>query len=113
MQLREWIKTSRYSIKSFAETVQIERAMIYRYFYGAIPRAQLMHRIEVLTGGRVTAQDFYDNAVLRWNSKSASPASLDGAADEARLEPLAFNVRQQQVPLPARDAVSSSAGDPR
>jgi len=63
MQLRDWLKSSSFSIKSFAEEVKVERAMIYRYFTGAIPRAHTIRRIEVLTNGAVRAQDFYDNAV--------------------------------------------------
>jgi hypothetical protein len=37
--------------------------MLYRYFTGSIPRAERMHRIEKLTNGAVTAQDFYENAM--------------------------------------------------
>ena len=63
MQLREWLRASGFTVKSFAERVDVERAMIYRYFTGAIPRTDTIRRIEQLTNGAVRAQDFYDNAV--------------------------------------------------
>lgn len=73
MRLRDWLKESRFSVKSFAETVRVERAMVYRYFTGAIPRASTIRRIEVITDGAVTAQDFYENAMRR--EIDATPSS--------------------------------------
>jgi hypothetical protein len=75
MRLQDWLDASGSSIKSFAATVKVERAMIYRYFAGAIPRAQTIWRIEMLTNGAVTAQDFYDNA-LRTAIPAQSPNGL-------------------------------------
>lgn len=63
MLLHEWIKQSRFSVRSFAKAVNVERAMLYRYFAGSIPRTHTIHRIELLTDGAVTAQDFYQNAM--------------------------------------------------
>jgi predicted transcriptional regulator len=63
MKLREWLKTSETSIRSFARKANVERAMVYRYMSGAMPRPRTMQRIELLTDGAVTAQDFYDNAM--------------------------------------------------
>ena len=63
MKLRDWLRTSNVSIKSFAEQLQVERAMVYRYFTGAMPRASTIRRIELLTDGAVTPQDFYVNAM--------------------------------------------------
>lgn len=63
MKLRDWLRASNVSIKSFAQEVRVERVMVYRYFTGAMPRARTIRRIELLTDGAVTAQDFYDNAI--------------------------------------------------
>lgn len=71
MQLKDWLATSNTSIKAFARAVNVERAMIYRYFLGTIPRARIIHRIEGLTGGAVTAQDFYATAVRRMEVPAA------------------------------------------
>jgi hypothetical protein len=65
MRLREWIKTSGVSIQSFAQEIDVERAMVYRYFSGSIPRARTLRRIEILTQGAVTAQDFYMTAIQK------------------------------------------------
>lgn len=68
MKLRDWLKASNVSIKSFSEELGVERAMVYRYFTGAMPRARTIRRIELLTAGAVTAQDFYDSAMEHKNS---------------------------------------------
>jgi hypothetical protein len=72
MQLRDWLTATDHSIKAFARKVKVERAMIYRYFSGTIPRAQTIRRIEVITDGAVTAQDFYASAVQRMNGAAGS-----------------------------------------
>jgi len=73
MELRHWLSESNTSIKGFARAVKVERAMIYRYFLGTIPRARTIRRIEIATGGAVTAQDFYASAVHRM-SQPPSPS---------------------------------------
>jgi predicted transcriptional regulator len=81
MQLADWLRAKNISIKAFSESLQVERAMIYRYFSGAVPRARTIRRIEELTAGAVTAQDFHINAVkaeryrLSADSQSAETAS--------------------------------------
>ena len=65
MRLHDWLKQSKFSVKGFAQEVQVERAMVYRYFTGAVPRVSRIRRIEAITNGAVTAQDFYDNAMQR------------------------------------------------
>jgi hypothetical protein len=72
MYLREWLTATDTSIKAFARQVKVERAMIYRYFMGTIPRAQTIRRIEMITDGAVTAQDFYTSAVLRMNGAAGN-----------------------------------------
>ena len=79
MELRAWLTASHTSIKAFARDVKVERAMIYRYFLGTVPRARVIRRIEILTEGAVSAQDFYANAVRRMDSQAAmacEPASI-------------------------------------
>ena len=73
MRLRDWLKTSNISIKSFAREVKVERAMVYRYFTGAMPRARTMRRIDLLTNGSVTAQDFYHTAMEHRDISSRRP----------------------------------------
>jgi hypothetical protein len=51
--------------------------MIYRYFMGTIPRAQTIRRIEMITDGAVTAQDFYTSAVLRMNGTAGNKPAPD------------------------------------
>ena len=82
MRLREWLNASTFSVKSFAETLGVERAMVYRYFTGAIPRARTIRRIELLTNGAVTAQDFYETAVQGgiMPSGAGSGTAIPGAA---------------------------------
>jgi len=95
MYLRDWLTATDTSIKAFARQVKVERAMIYRYFMGTIPRAQTIRRIEVITDGAVTAQDFYSSAVLRMNraagtkpaSNPSSPANIPMPDRTASLSP--------------------------
>jgi hypothetical protein len=87
MQLKSWLIDTDTSIKTFARKVQIERAMIYRYFSGAIPRAKTIRRIEILTGGAVTAQDFYACALERMNGggRERDGAAGDGGSESTSL----------------------------
>jgi hypothetical protein len=81
MQLKSWLAGTDTSIKGFARKVAVERAMIYRYFAGVIPRARIIRRIEILTEGAVTAQDFYACALERMNGAAASGTARQGAVD--------------------------------
>jgi hypothetical protein len=72
MQLKSWLAGTDTSIKAFARKVEVERAMIYRYFSGTVPRARMIRRIEIVTEGAVTAQDFYACALERMNGAAAS-----------------------------------------
>ena len=84
MELRTWLTHSNTSIKAFARAVNVERAMIYRYFLGTVPRARVIHRIETLTGGAVTAQDFHANAVRRMDGLAVAmpPPEIPAAMPE-------------------------------
>jgi hypothetical protein len=55
--------------------------MIYRYFTGTLPRAKTIQRIEILTDGAVTAQDFYACALERMNEAEAREAARQRAVD--------------------------------
>ena len=45
MQLRDWLKSTDTSIATFAAQLKIERAMVYRYFAGAVPRVLTMRQL--------------------------------------------------------------------
>ena len=88
MHLRAWLTETNTSIKALARAVPVERAMIYRYFQGTIPRARTIRRIEIITGGAVTAQDFYASALRQMNEpgtldQAPRPAPSSGAATGA------------------------------
>jgi len=108
MQLRDWLTTSHTSIKGFARRIKVERAMVYRYFSGTIPRAKTIHRIEVFTGGAVTAQDFYICAVQRMNETIATPPAdvrmsapaTPAEHDRAVLGPPAVHIQLGGFPKP-------------
>jgi hypothetical protein len=81
MQLKSWLAGTDMSIQVFARKVKIQRAMIYRYFSGTLPRAKTIRRIEILTEGAVTAQDFYASALERMNEAEAREAARQRAVD--------------------------------
>ncbi|MBV9655853.1 MAG: hypothetical protein JOZ42_14960 [Acetobacteraceae bacterium] len=96
MQLREWLTRSGCSVKGFARTIGVERAMVYRYFGGAVPRAKIIRRIDIVSEGAVTAQDFYENA-MRQEAARVACASLPPIAQSAALlnVPVAFAEKRQ------------------
>jgi predicted transcriptional regulator len=77
MQLFDWIKAQNVSISQFSRNIGVERVMVYRYFAGSVPRFEIIRRIEKITRGKVTAQDFYVNALAR-----ARQAEDEAAAGE-------------------------------
>jgi AcrR family transcriptional regulator len=81
MQLKSWLAGTDTSIQAFARKVGVERAMIYRYFAGVIPRARTMRRIEILTEGAVTAQDLYACALERMDGAAASGTAPQPTVD--------------------------------
>jgi hypothetical protein len=81
MQLFDWVRSQNVSISQLSRNIGVERAMIYRYFAGAIPRTSTIRRIEKITRGKVTAQDFYLNALAR--DRLADEAARTGAAMQA------------------------------
>ena len=100
MQLFDWIKAERVSISQFSRNIGVERVMVYRYFGGSVPRAKIIRRIEKITRGRVTAQDFYENALAR-----AREADDEAAAGEtAKAMPM--------TPLPIRRTARKAATNP-
>jgi hypothetical protein len=110
MQLRDWLTKSHTSIKGFARRIKVERAMVYRYFAGTIPRAKTIRRIEVFTDGAVTAQDFYIRAVQRMNGTVATPAAgghilvpaTPAEHDRAALGPPAAHIQLGGLATPLR-----------
>lgn len=80
MRLQNWLEQSKRSVSGFAREVQVERAMVYRYFTGAVPRVGIIRRVEKITNGAVTFQDFYDNATQGSLDVSAS-GELSGCGE--------------------------------
>ena len=97
MRLNDWLKISDFSVKAFAEEVKVERAMVYRYFTGAIPRAQTIRRIEQLTNGAVTAQDFYNNAMQGTAMQGTAMQSTAMQASAMQASVTQDNVMQNTV----------------
>ena len=120
MHLRAWLTETNTSIKALARAVPVERAMIYRYFQGTIPRARTIRRIEIITGGAVTAQDFYTSALRQMNEpgtmdQAPRPAPSSGAATGA-IAAGAMDVRllaqRTETPRMAPEAASGHMPPP-
>ena len=101
MKLRDWLKSSNVSIKSFAEQLDVERAMVYRYFIGTMPRPKTIRRVELITDGAVTAQDFYDNAVHYGYGNRMQPSER-GLSVSAQEAVSAATALPRETPAPAR-----------
>ena len=88
MQLYDWIKLNNVPISHVSETICVGRAMVYRYFAGVIPRKKIIQRVEIMTRGAVTAQDFYINAVAKnqlLNNAVAPASEIDTSATDDRV----------------------------
>ncbi|WP_150524002.1 helix-turn-helix domain-containing protein [Roseibium sediminis] len=60
MKLSDYLATEGQSHAQFGERVGVSQAAINRYANGErIPRAEIMAKIEEVTGGQVTAVDHY------------------------------------------------------
>lgn len=60
MTLDEYLKSNSISVSEFASLIGVKsRATVYRYIGGRIPDSAMMQRIYNVTGGMVTANDFY------------------------------------------------------
>ena len=120
MHLRAWLTETNTSIKALARAVPVERAMIYRYFQGTIPRARTIRRIEIITGGAVTAQDFYASALRQMDEpgtidQTPRPGAATGAATGA-MPTGAMDVRllaqRTETPRMASEAASGHMPPP-
>lgn len=47
------------SLEAFASMIGAHKGMVYKWENGAIPRRQYMEKIQEVTGGKVTAADWY------------------------------------------------------
>lgn len=47
------------SLESFAQSIGAHKGMVYKWENGAIPRPAYMAKIQEVTGGKVTAADWY------------------------------------------------------
>lgn len=73
MKLQEYLKTNKISVIAFAKKLGRSRAAVYRYLDGSIPKNEEdIQKIYLLTGGCVTANDFYnlDKIKLKTNIKN-------------------------------------------
>jgi predicted transcriptional regulator len=60
MTLAQWLRRAAVSQADFARMIGVTQATVCRYVAGTrIPRRAIMTRIEQVTGGQVTAADFY------------------------------------------------------
>lgn len=63
MTLSEYLKQHQIKPAAFARQIQTSRQSVHRWTAGlARPRANDMRRIAEATGGKVTANDFYEMA---------------------------------------------------
>ncbi|MEH6476677.1 MAG: helix-turn-helix transcriptional regulator [Sneathiella sp.] len=61
MKLKTWLDSRKIKAVTFAENVGVTHSTIGRYVSGdRFPRPEILRRIEVATGGKVTANDFLD-----------------------------------------------------
>ena len=66
MKLRAYMQKEGLGDAQFAERIGVHRQTVRQYREGKrIPRPEIMRRIVEVTGGEVTAQDFYDAAPAR------------------------------------------------
>ena len=63
--LKAYRKARGLTMEEFARKVGVQRAAVSKWERGSIPRPEIMRRIVEVTGGEVTAQDFYDAAPAR------------------------------------------------
>lgn len=65
MTLREWMTETETSQSGLTRMLGLTNSRtVHRYVHGErIPRADIMRKIVVITGGAVTANDFYEGAL--------------------------------------------------
>lgn len=59
MRLSEWLKAKKISVLDFAKKAGVSSMTVYRWQEDTIPDREKMQKIVELTGGAVTANDFY------------------------------------------------------
>ncbi len=63
MRLRQYLTDNGISLPAFAEMIGVSIQAVHRYARGErIPTADVMRQIKVVTGGKVTPNDFYCTA---------------------------------------------------
>lgn len=83
MKLREYLEKNRIFQAEFAKKIGVTQGIISYYVNGrTMPTRKNMQRIIEVTGGEVTADDFYTFA------GSSSESSLPPAAEQEEKQPL-------------------------
>jgi transcriptional regulator with XRE-family HTH domain len=59
MTLADYLKEAQLSQADFARRINVPRQMVQRYVKGRIPDKEIMEKIALATGCKVTANDFY------------------------------------------------------
>jgi transcriptional regulator with XRE-family HTH domain len=62
MKLRQYLDEQNLSERVFAEKIGVKQATVNRYCAGRIPQPDVMRKIVDVTGGQVTANDFFAEA---------------------------------------------------
>ena len=78
-KLHEYLKANNITVSAFAASVNTDQRVVYHWLNGEkIPRQEYMQRIYELTGGAVTANDFYG---IETPAPQANPNSLTHASN--------------------------------
>lgn len=81
MRLIEYLRLTGQTIKGFATAHQLSASTVNRIANGrTFPSLPLMRAIIAATGGRVTANDFYDAVGQRQNNGLSAGDPVDGCA---------------------------------
>jgi transcriptional regulator with XRE-family HTH domain len=59
MTLREYLEEAQLSQAQFARRIGVRRQLVQRYVKGRIPEKEILEKIALATGCKVTANDFY------------------------------------------------------
>ena len=80
MKLSEWMEREKVSVEDLARRLGRTPMQVWRYRAGkSMPRPAVMRRIIEITGGAVTANDFFHGSA---NRAGAGPCGGAPAADE-------------------------------
>ena len=61
MQLKDYLKKKKLSQGEFARIMGVPQPTVFYWVHGRIPNTDLLPKLFLITGGEVTANDFYIN----------------------------------------------------